>query len=117
MAFRKRMTWTRVAVVATLMIGVPSLSSAQARDAAPAAGAQPPAQGRGGRGGPPPYTPAPGAKDLKALLFNWAWYMGMLRSSEEYDVLMTLEYQDKATMQVNGQPGSVTRDRTSSSYQ
>src|SRR5712671_1165649 len=117
MAFRKRMTWTRVAVVATLMIGVPSLSSAQARDAAPAAGAQPPAQGRGGRGGPPPYTPAAGAKELKAVLFNWAWYMGMLRSNEEYDVLMTLEYQGKGTMQLNGQPCNLTKYRTSITYQ
>jgi hypothetical protein len=99
------------------MIAVPSLSSAQARDAAPAAGAQAPAQGRGGRGGPPPYTPAAGAKDLKAVLFNWAWYMGMLRSNEEYDVLMTLEYQGKGTMQVDGQPCNVTKYRTSISYQ
>jgi hypothetical protein len=122
MAFRKRMMWTRVAIVATLMIGVPSLSSAQARDAAPAAGGQAPAEGRGGRGGgrgaaAPLYTPAAGAKDLKAVLFNWAWYMGMLRSSEEYDVLMTLEYQGKGTMQVDGQPCNVTKYRTSISYQ
>jgi hypothetical protein len=65
----------------------------------------------------PPYTPAAGAKELKAVLFNWAWYMGMLRSNEEYDVLMTLEYQGKGTMQVNGQPCNVTKYRTSISYQ
>src|SRR6478672_8024095 len=118
MAFRKRMMWTRVAIVATLMIGVPSLSRAQARDAAPAAGAQAPAQGRGGRGAAPPlYTPAAGAKDLKAVLFNWGWYMGMLRSNEEYDVLMTLEYQGKGTMQVDGQPCNATKYRTSITYQ
>src|SRR5437762_6067915 len=118
MASRKRMMWTSVAIVATLVIGVPSLSSAQGRGAAPAAGAQAPAEGRGGRGrGAPPFTPAPGAKDLKSVLFNWAWYMGMLRSSEEYDVLMTLEYQGKGTMQVNGQPCNVTKYRTSISYQ
>src|SRR5712691_480008 len=125
MASRKRMMWTSVAIVATLMISVPSLASAQARGAAPAAGAQTPdqapAQGRGGRGGgrggAPLYTPAAGAKDLKAVLFNWAWYMGMLRSSEEYDVLMTLEYQGKGTMQVNGQPCNVTKYRTSINYQ
>jgi hypothetical protein len=115
------MTWTRVAIAATLIIGVPSLSSAQARGAGPAAGAQDPAQGRGGRGGgrggAPLYTPAEGAKDLKAVLFNWAWYMGMLRSSEEYDVLMTLEYQGKGTMQVGGQPCNVTKYRTSITYQ
>src|SRR5438034_7448800 len=118
MASRKRMMWTSIAIVATLMISVPSLSSAQGRVAAPAAGAQAPAEGRGGRGrGAPPFTPAPGAKDLKSVLFNWAWYMGMLRSSEEYDVLMTLEYQGKGTMQVNGQPCNVTKYRTSISYQ
>jgi hypothetical protein len=43
--------------------------------------------------------------------------MGMLRSNEEYDVLMTLEYQGKGTMQVNGQPCDVTKYRTSISYQ
>jgi len=108
------------------MIGVPSQSRAQARGAGPAAGAQAPAGGqapeqgrggRGGRGGATLYTPAAGAKDLKSVLFNWAWYMGMLRSSEEYDVLMTLEYQGKGTMQVDGQPCNVTKYRTSISYQ
>jgi hypothetical protein len=110
------------------MIGVPSLSSAQARGAgpgggaqAPAAGGQAPAQGRGGRGrggrGGVQYTPAAGAKDLKSVMFNWGWYTGMLRSSEEYDVLMTLEYQGKGTMQVNGQPCNLTKYRTSITYQ
>jgi hypothetical protein len=50
-------------------------------------------------------------------MFNWAWYTGMLRSSEEYDVLMSLEYQGKGTMQVDGQPCNVTKYRTSVSYQ
>ena len=116
MASRKNMMWTSVAIVATLVIGVRSLSSAQGRGAAPAAGAQAPAQG-GGRGrAAPPFTPAPGAKDLKSVLFNWAWYMGMLRSSEEYDVLMTLDYQGKGTMQVGGQPCNVTMYRSDISY-
>src|SRR3977135_723007 len=95
MASLKGMMWTSVAIVATLMISVPSLSSAQDRGAAPAAAAPPPAEGRGGggagRGGAPLYTPAAGAKDLKAVLFNWAWYTGMLRSSEEYDGVMSPE--------------------------
>ena len=30
----------------------------------------------------PRYTPAPGAKDLKAVLFNWFWHMGMLRGPQ-----------------------------------
>ena len=76
------------------------------------------AKGGGGRGGGAPlYTPAAGAKDLKAVLFNWGWYMGMLRSSEERDLLMTLEYQGKGTVQVDGQPCNVTKYRTSISYQ
>jgi hypothetical protein len=82
----------------------------------PAAFAQP-AGGRGGRGGAPLYTPAAGAKDLKAVLFNWAWYTGMLRSSLEQDLIMSLEYQGKGTIQVDGQPCNVTKYRTSISYQ
>src|SRR5438105_178238 len=112
-----------------LTISAPSSTSAQARGPAPApapaqggggagaggGGAQ--GGGRGGRGGAPLYTPAAGAKDLKAVLFNWAWYMGMLRSSEEYDLIMSLEYQGTGTMQVDGQPCNVTKYRTSISYQ
>src|SRR5437773_6315125 len=139
MTFPSRIIWTTVTIAAVLTMSMPSTASAQARGAAPAAGggAQAPtgAQGQGGRGagaggggaqgggrggrggGAPQYTPAAGAKDLKAVLFNWAWYTGMLRSSEEYDLLMSLEYQGKGTMQVDGQPCNVTKYRTSISYQ
>src|ERR1044072_6800573 len=118
MASLKRMMWTRVSIVATLMISVPFLSTAQDRPAAPAAGAQAPAQGGGGRQGDAPEdTPEPGAKDLKSVLFNWAWYTGMLRSSEEYDLIMSLDYQGKGTMQVGGQPCNVTMYRSDISYQ
>jgi hypothetical protein len=122
------MMWTGVAIAVALTINGPSSAVAQA-GAAPAGA---PAQGgrgagaggggaqgggRAGRGGPPLYTPAAGAKDLKAVLFNWAWYTGMLRSSEEYDLLMSLEYQGKGTVQVDGQPCNVTKYRASISYQ
>src|SRR6185503_8222681 len=96
MSFRRNLFWTSVAFAAALTIGVTSMAAAQAGGGAvPAAGAQaaPAGQGQGqgrGRGGAPPYTPAAGAKDLKAVLFNWAWYTGMLRSGEEYDLLMSL---------------------------
>jgi len=102
-----------------LAIGAVTLATAQA----PAGGqgqAKGGGQGKGGGGrggGAPLYTPAAGAKDLKSVLFNWAWYMGMLRSSEEYDLIMTLEYQGKGTMQVDGQPCNITKYRTSISYQ
>jgi hypothetical protein len=119
---RNRIPWTSVAIAVVLTVSAPSTGAfAQARGqgGAPAAGAQAPDnQGGGGRGaGAPLYTPAAGAKDLKSVLFNWAWHMGMLRSSEEYDLMMSLEYQGKGTMQVDGQPCTVTKYRTSISYQ
>src|SRR2546428_1133285 len=129
MAVLRKIFGTSVAIAVALTISAPSSAIAQAGGAAPAAA---PAQGgrgagaggggtqgggRGGRGGGPQYTPAAGAKDLKAVLFNWAWYTGMLRSSEERDLLMSLEYQGKGTMQVDGQPCNVTKYRTSISYQ
>src|SRR5262247_3148267 len=123
MTFRRNFMWTSVAFAAALAIGVPSMANAQAPQAQGAgpAGAQAPGGGGGraggrGRGGPA-YTPAAGAKDLKAVMFNWGWYMGMLRSSEEYDLLMSLDYQGKGTMQVGGQPCNVTMYRSDISYQ
>ena len=62
------------------------------------------------------YTPAAGAKDLKSVLFNWAWYTGMLRSDQEYDLIMTLAYSGKGTMQVGGQPCNVTLYRSDINY-
>src|SRR5437016_1331320 len=123
MTVLRKIFGTSVAIAVALTISAPSSAIAQARGDAPATA---PAQdgrgagaggGRGGRGGAPLYTPATGAKDLKAVLFNWAWYMGMLRSSEERDLLMSLEYQGKGTIQVDGQPCNVTKYRTSISYQ
>jgi hypothetical protein len=57
-------------------------------------------------GGPPPqlYTPAEGSKDLKSVLVNWAWHMGMLRGIEEHELIVTLEYRGTGTVQINGQP-------------
>src|SRR3954469_1253338 len=117
MASRKRMMWARVAIVAALLISVPFLSSAQDRPAAPAGG-QTPAQGGGAREGDAPhYTPAAGAKDLKSVLFNWAWYTGMLRSTEEYDLIMSLVYQGTGPTQAPRQPCNVTMYRADISYQ
>jgi len=127
MQSRKGITWASITIAIALVISaVPTGAFAQDRGqrGAPLADAQAPTAadpapgGQGGRGnGAPQYTPAAGAKDLKAVLFNWAWYMGMLRSSEEYDLHMSLEYQGKGTMQVDGQPCNVTKYRTSISYQ
>ncbi len=125
MAVLRKIFGTSIAIAVALTVSAPSSAFAQAGGAVPAAPAQggPGAGGsgqgggRGGRGGGPLYTPAAGAKDLKAVLFNWAWYMGMLRSSEERDLMMSLEYQGKGTIQVDGQPCNVTKYRTSISYQ
>ena len=90
MAFRKGSTATRLA----LATGVASVLSFVAY-----------AQ----FGGPPPqvYTPAEGVKDLKSVLFNWPWHMGMLRGIEEHELAVTLEYRGEGTIQVNGQPCAI----------
>lgn len=61
-------------------------------------------------GGPPSqlYTPEPGAKDLKSVLFNWTWHMGMLRGIEEHELIVSLEYRAEGTIQVNGQACQIT---------
>ena len=88
---------SRIAIGIVLTIGGLSLASAQAP-----AGAQAPGRGRVGEP-PPPYRPAAGAKDLRAVLFNWTWYMGMLRGVDEHELITSLEYQGKGAMQVEGQ--------------
>ena len=63
-----------------------------------------------------PYTPAPDAKDLKAVLFNWMWHMGMLKGEDERDMVASLEYQGTGTLQVDGQPCTLTKYRASTYY-
>jgi hypothetical protein len=87
MTFRRSLIWTTAAFAAALTMGEPAMAGAQAPPGAgPGPGAQAPdgqGQGRGRGRGAPPFTPAAGAKDLRAVMFNWGWYTGMLRSSEE----------------------------------
>lgn len=66
---------------------------------------------------PPPYRPAKDAKDLRAVLFNWTWYMGMLRGIDEHELITSLEYQGKGTIQVDGQPCTLTKYRVSTNYE
>ena len=63
------------------------------------------------------YTPAKDAKDLRAVLFNWMWHQGMLKGTDERDMVATLEYQGKGTIQVDGQPCTLTKFRASTNYQ
>ena len=107
----------------------------------PAAGAQAPAGGAQGRGGQGPggpggvqgrggggagggrgrggaYTPPAGSKELKDVLYNWAWHMGMLRSDSEAELIKTLDYYGAGgNIQVNGQPCTLTRYHLQANYQ
>jgi len=76
-----------------------------------------PAGAQGFGGGAPLYTPEPNARDLKAVLFNWTWHMGMLRGQAEPELVGTLEYQAEGTVQVDGQPCNLTKYRISANYQ
>ena len=89
MTFNKGSILTRAALGAGLAIALSSAAYAQ---------------GFGRGGGPPPYTPDESARDLKSVLFNWPWHMGMLRGVEEHELVVTLEYRAEGTLQVNGQP-------------
>ncbi|HEY8519267.1 MAG TPA: hypothetical protein VIN61_04245, partial [Gammaproteobacteria bacterium] len=68
-----------------------TIGSTVALGIALAVGASSPAAAQG-RNDPPAYTPAPDAKDLKAVLFNWTWHMGMLRGVDEHELVVSLEY-------------------------
>ena len=85
------------------------------------------AQGRGGPGGPGgagggrgrggAYTPPEGSKELKDVLYNWAWHMGMLRSGAESELVKTLDYYGAGgNVQVNGQPCTITRYHLQANY-
>ena len=99
---RRTITWISVALALVLAIGAPLTAAAQTP-----AGAQL----------TEPYTPAKDAKDLKAVLFNWFWGQGMLKGHDERDMVATLEYQGKGTIQVEGQPCTLTKFRASTNYQ
>ena len=72
-------------------------SSSRARGVARASAAPAAAQQLTTGGPRRGYTPAPGAKDLKAVLFNWFWYMGMLRGPHEIEAVATLEHKATGT--------------------
>ena len=98
----RRIRWMSVALVVVLAIGVAATAGAQT----------PPGAATGEL-----YTPAKDAKDLKAVLFNWMWHQGMLKGTDERDMVATLEYQGKGTIQVDGQPCTLSKFRVSTNYQ
>src|SRR5215471_20613226 len=101
MSFRRGMIWGRITLAIVFTIGGLFTAGAQGR--------------RGGVA--EPYTPAADAKDVKAVLFRWMWGMGMLKGHDERDMVATLEYQGKGTIQVDGQPCALTKYRASTNYQ
>src|SRR5213083_2923016 len=66
---------------------------------------------------PPPTSKAAAAGDRGPVLFNWMWYMGMLRGVQEVDAVATLELQGTGTIQVQGQPCRLANYRASINYQ
>jgi len=102
MDFRSRARWTTAACAVALAVGLPLTATAQ--PTAP-------------RGVAEPYTPAADAKDLRAVLFNWERNMGMLKGHDERDMVAMLEYKGKGTIQVEGQPCTLTKYRVSTNYQ
>ncbi len=97
----RKTTWTTIALGAVLALALPLTAGAQAP------------RGRV----PEPYTPAPDAKDLKSVLFRWMWGLEMLKGHDERDMVASLEYQGKGTIQVDGQPCTLTKYRASTNYQ
>ena len=97
MGFRHGTVGSRVALGLALALAAPLTAIAQ------------------GFGGPPPvlYTPAADAKDLKSVLFNWTWHLGMLRGVDEHELVVSLEYQGKGTVQLDGQPCTASKYRVS----
>jgi hypothetical protein len=72
--------------------------------------------GRGGRAAA--FTPEPEARDIKSVLYNWTWHMGMLRSGNENELIKTLHYEAAGgTMQVNGGACTITKYRFDVNYQ
>src|SRR5688572_22967817 len=123
MASRQGMIRTTIALGIAFALGAPLTAGAQAGQGAGPAPAQgggaPPAGGQGGgrgRGGAPPYTPAAGARDLRSVLHNWGWHLGMLRGEAEIDLIASLDYKGTGTMLVDGQPCKLTAYRISTNY-
>lgn len=63
------------------------------------------------------YTPAANAEDLKAVLFNWTWQLGMLRGIDEHELIASLEYQGTGSLRIDDQACTLDSYRVSTNYQ
>ena len=67
---------------------------------------------------PPATSIAATAGDRESVLFNWMWYMGMLRGVSETESVATLELRKSTgTIRVDGQPCKLANYRASINYQ
>ena len=67
---------------------------------------------------PPTGVAAAAAGDTAGVLFNWRWYMGMLRSTQEVESVATFELRKSTgTIVVDGQPCRLMNYRASLNYQ
>jgi len=101
MDVRQRQRWITGALVVGFALAAPLAATAQG----------------GPRDVPEPYTPAADAKDLRSVLFNWTRNLGMLKGHDERDMVASLEYQGTGTIQVDGQPCTLSKFRASTNYQ
>jgi hypothetical protein len=102
MSFRRSFATCALAAVA---LSVASLADAQGGRGEGGGGRGAGGGGGGGGGfgrGASSYTPEAGARDLKSVLFNWTWHMGMLRGEAEPELIATLEYRAEGTVQIDG---------------
>jgi hypothetical protein len=81
--------WTSVAIAVVLAISALATVGAQAQ----------------GRGQAPAYKPAPGAKDLWSVLFNWTWPW-VLRGADEHKLIATTNIREKARSRWTGSRAS-----------
>lgn len=67
---------------------------------------------------PPSAVAAAAAGDVAGVLFNWRWYMGMLRGVQEIESIATFELRKSTgTIRVDGEPCKLTNYRASINYQ
>jgi hypothetical protein len=67
---------------------------------------------------PPPTADAAARGDVNTVVFNWMWYMGMIRGVDEIDAAAMFELRKASgTIRVAGQPCTLANYRASINYQ
>lgn len=67
---------------------------------------------------PPPSLTAAAKGDADSVIYNWMWYLGMLRGEKEVDAVAMLELgKATGTITVGGQPCTLENYRASLNYQ